>query len=87
MFTNCVLITSAGEGDADTWMMSMIHVKKGVEVCNLCAHVLLSLKYTKFQAAITSKFALYAFSVTHAEKINSFAWKVPQIVVHTEQAP
>lgn len=29
-----VLITSAGEDDADTWMMSMIHVLKGVEVCD-----------------------------------------------------
>lgn len=27
-----VLITSAGEDDADTWMMSMIHVQRGVEV-------------------------------------------------------
>jgi hypothetical protein len=43
-----VLITSAGEDDADTWMKSMIHVKKGVEVCNLYAHLMLSVRCTIF---------------------------------------
>lgn len=38
------LITSAGEGDADTWMMSMILVRKGVEVCGIR-----SVKFDTFQ--------------------------------------